>query len=168
MRKILPFCLFSFASLSFAGLKVGQKAPVFTTNNHKGEVFDLNSRKGKWTVLYFYPKADTPGCTKQACAFRDAIKVIRELDAEVYGVSTDKVDSLKAFHEKHHLNFELLSDAKKKIVDDYGTRMPVLGISKRYTFILDPDLVIRDINTDVDPAKDPQVVADRIKELRKN
>ena len=156
--------MFSFSAM--AGLKVGQKAPVFEAVNQEGKHFSLADRKGKWTVLYFYPKADTPGCTKQACAFRDAIKVIRNLDAEVFGVSTDKVSALAAFHKKHSLNFDLLSDESKKIVDSYGTRMPLIGISKRHTFIVDPELVVRDINTEVDPAKDPNVVADRIKELK--
>jgi len=157
--------LFSF--LASAGVKVGQKAPLFETKSQNAEPFSLKDRKGKWTVLYFYPKADTPGCTKQACAFRDAIKVIRELDAEVYGVSTDSVADLAAFHKKHSLNFDLLSDTSKKIVDAYGTRMPLIGISKRHTFIVDPELVIRDINTNVDPARDSNIVANRIKELKK-
>ena len=163
----MAFLLSLFPSLSNAvTLRTGEAAPTFVTQTHEGNSFDLQNRKGRWTVLYFYPKAETPGCTKQACAFRDSIKSIRDLDAEVYGVSTDDVPALKKFHENHKLNFELLSDAKGEIVKSYGTKMPLISVSKRYTFVLDPKLQIRYINTEVDPAKDPQVVSNKIKELK--
>lgn len=162
--------LFSLTNLGFGSrawaLKVGDKAPLFTANTHEGRVFDLKDRKGTWTVLYFYPKAETPGCTTQACAFRDAIKVIRDLKADVFGVSADDVDELKKFHENHRLNFDLLADPNNEVIKSYGTKMMLINISQRRTFIVDPDLVIRDINTKVDPAMDSQQVAARIKELQ--
>ncbi len=93
-----------------AELKLKDSAPTFIVKTHEGKNFDLSSRKGKWTVLYFYPKADTPGCTQQACAFRDSINVIRDQGADVFGVSVDTVSDQAAFHKKHHLNFVLLAD----------------------------------------------------------
>lgn len=148
-------------------LKVASTAPVFKVKTHEGKDFDLNSRKGQWTVLYFYPKADTPGCTKQACAFRDSINVIREQGAEVYGVSIDTVADQAQFHAKHHLNFILLADADGNVTRLYGSKMPVVNMSKRWTFIIDPTLKIRSIEKDVDPAKDAEKVAEKIKALKK-
>jgi peroxiredoxin Q/BCP len=147
-------------------LKVGTPAPLFQLQTHEGKKFDLRDRKGKWTILYFYPKAETPGCTKQACAFRDSLKKVRELGAEVFGVSADPVDAIARFHEKHHLNFTLLADPKLKVIGEYGTRMPVLSLSKRWTFIVDPELKIRHIERDVDPVKDAERTAAKIRELQ--
>ncbi|MBC7371215.1 MAG: peroxiredoxin, partial [Bdellovibrionaceae bacterium] len=88
---ILSCAIFGFTSGAMAELKVNEAAPVFTAKTQENKDFDLNSRKGKWTVLYFYPKAGTPGCTKQACAFRDNIKKIRAQGADVVGISADTV-----------------------------------------------------------------------------
>ncbi|MEZ4814345.1 MAG: peroxiredoxin [Bdellovibrionota bacterium] len=143
-------------------LKVGDEAPLFKVLTHEGNEFDLSSRKGTWTVLYFYPKADTPGCTKQACAFRDNIQKIRNQGADVFGVSADTVKAQSDFHKKHSLNFVLLADAKGEVVKLYGTKMMILKMSKRWTFIIDPELKIRAIEKDVDPALDAQKVADQI------
>jgi peroxiredoxin Q/BCP len=147
-------------------LKVNDKAPEFKAKLHDGTDFDLNSRKGQWTVLYFYPKANTPGCTKQACTLRDNIKKIRELGADVFGVSADSVEKQGAFHKEHHLNFSLIADEKGEVIALYGTKMPVVNMSKRWTFIIDPNLVIREIDKDVDPVADSEKVANRIKELQ--
>jgi len=149
-------------------LKVGDKAPLFSASTQDGTVFDLASREGKgWTVVYFYPMADTPGCTKQACAFRDAIKPIRELGAEVIGISADSVADQKAFHKKYSLNFDLIADQDGKIVASYGAAMPLTVRSKRWTFLVDRRLVIRWIETDVDPMLDAQRIKDKIQELSK-
>src|SRR2546425_11099061 len=102
-------------------LKVGQKAPDFTVMNDKGEKVKLSDLKGKKVVLYFYPKDDTPGCTKEACAFRDGIDEIKQRGAVVIGVSVDSVDSHQKFKNKFDLNFPLLADTGKKIVAAYGT-----------------------------------------------
>ena len=148
-------------------LAVGRKAPDFVLKNQEGQTVTLASRAGQgWTVLYFYPKAGTPGCTTQACAFRDAIKQVRDQNAEVYGISTDDLPALVEFHKKHRLNFTLLSDPDARVTDAYGVKMPVLKMAKRWTFIVDPDLVIRDINDQVDPALDAQMVAERIRQLK--
>lgn len=148
-------------------LKVGQQAPLFNLKNQEGQSVSLAARKGQgWTVLYFYPKAGTPGCTTQACAFRDAIKAVRDQNAEVYGVSTDEVPALAEFHKTHRLNFTLLSDPDASVTDAYGVKMPVVKMAKRWTFIIDPELVVRDINDDVDPALDAKIVAERLNKLK--
>jgi len=149
-----------------ADLKTDEAAPEFSTQTHEGKEFQLSQRRGQWTVLYFYPKAGTPGCTKQACAFRDNIEKIRAEGAEVFGVSTDSVPALAKFHQKEKLNFNLLSDSKGEISKKYGTKMPLLPMSKRWTFILDPQLKVREIAKDVDPILDSERVAKKIKELK--
>lgn len=148
-------------------LEVNDAAPLFSLSNQKNEKFDLASRKGSWTVLYFYPKAGTPGCTKQACAFRDGIDKIRVLGADVYGISADTVEEQAAFHKEHHLNFSLLADPDDKAVELYGSKMPLMKMSKRWTFVIDPELKIRDIMKDVDPVMDSTRVAKVISDLQK-
>lgn len=142
-------------------------APIFTAKNQDGVDFNLESRRGVgYTVLFFYPKAGTPGCTKQACAFRDSIKVIRKLGAEVYGISADSVAAQKKFHDEHKMTFDLLSDEDVKIISRYDVKMPVLSMAKRQTFILDKALVVRKHFEDVDPALDAKNVAAEIASLQ--
>ena len=148
-------------------LKVGDPAPILKLETDEGASFDLNARKGQWTVLYFYPKADTPGCTKQACAFRDNISQIRKLGAELFGVSADSVEALKKFKKNHNLNFVLLADPGLDAIKAYGTKMPVVNVSKRWTFIIDPDLRICSIEKDVDPVLDAKRVAEMLQQLQK-
>ena len=165
LALLLSFSVPSANAIAAEPLTVGHKAPDFELKTQSGDLFKLSSRKGSWTVLYFYPKADTPGCTKQACAYRDAIQKIRDKNAEVYGISTDSVDSIDAFHKKYHLSFTLLADADGRVTESYGVKMPLVNLAKRWTFIVDPEGVVRDINTDVDPASDADVVAKRIQTL---
>ena len=147
-------------------LKVGDPAPIVNLKTDEGADFDLYSRKGQWTVLYFYPKAETPGCTRQACAFRDGVSQIRMLGAELFGVSSDRLEALKRFKAKHNLNFTLLADPGLDAIKSYGTKMPLLRISKRWTFIIDPDLRIRAIEKDVDPVLDARRVAEILKAVQ--
>jgi peroxiredoxin Q/BCP len=157
----------SLSTISYAATLVGKPAPLFAAKNQKGEMFDLKERKGQgYTVLFFYPKAGTPGCNKQACAFRDAIKVIRDQGASVYGVSGDDVNSQKKFHGEHKMTFDLLSDADGKAMGLYDVKMPVVTMAKRQTFIIDTDLVVRKHFDDVDPALDAKNVAKAIAELK--
>lgn len=146
--------------------EVNDPAPIFETKTQANADFNLKNQKGRWTVLYFYPKAETPGCTKQACAFRDNITKITTLGADVYGISTDTVEAQAAFHKNHSLNFTLLADPDAKITKMYGSKMPVMSMSKRWTFIIDPELKIRSINKDVDPVKDAVQVAETIKTMQ--
>jgi len=154
-------------SAQAAELKLKDPAPLFSAKTHEGKDFDLSSRKGQWTVLYFYPKAGTPGCTKQACAFRDNIEKIRAQGAEVYGISADSVAAQSGFHKDQHLNFTLLADPENKVITQYGTKMPMVSMSKRWTFIIDPELKIQVIAKDVDPVVDSEKIASQIAELKK-
>ena len=126
-----------------AGLKVGQKAPDFMVSNDAGEKTKLSELKGKKVVLYFYPKDDTPGCTVEACAFRDGITEIKKRGAVVLGVSADSVESHKKFKNKFDLNFPLLADTDKKIIEAYGVWKEKSMYGKKYmgiertTFIID-------------------------------
>jgi peroxiredoxin Q/BCP len=151
-----------------ADLKVGDKAPLFKAKTQDGKEFDLASRKGKWTVLYFYPKSGTPGCTKQAQGFRDGIDKIRAAGAEVYGISTNTVEEQANFYKEQHLNFTLLADPKDEIVNLYGSKMPMLNMSKRWTFIINPNLTIRSINRNVEAEKDAENVAKELVSLSAN
>jgi thioredoxin-dependent peroxiredoxin len=146
-------------------LKAGDPAPVFAATADSGKTFDLASRRGHWTVLYFYPKAGTPGCTKQACAFRDGIAAIRRTGAEVYGISRDTLKAQRKFKKEHHLPFTLIADPRGRIIGAYGTR-GFLGYSKRWTFLVDPTLTIRWVERDVDPALDARRVAAELKTLQ--
>jgi peroxiredoxin Q/BCP len=101
-------------------LKEGDKAPAFTLLDDAGKKINLSDFAGKKLVLYFYPKADTPGCTKQACALRDIHPDIREKDIEVVGVSPDPPEKLEKFRAKHNLPFPLLSDPEHKVAELYG------------------------------------------------
>ena len=132
-------------------LKAGQKAPAFSLPNQDGNVVSLSQFKGKKVVLYFYPKDDTPGCTKESCAFRDGMDEIRESGAVVLGVSGDSVDSHKKFAKKFNLNFPLLSDERKTVLQEYGVwkekslyGRKFMGI-ERTTFIIDEQGKIDDI-----------------------
>src|SRR5882672_8043369 len=125
--------------------KVGQKAPDFTLVDDSGKTVKLSDLKGKKVVLYFYPKDDTPGCTKEACAFRDGISEIKKQGAVVLGVSADSVDSHKKFKSKFELNFPLLADTDKKIVESYGVWKEKINYGKKYmgiertTFIINKE-----------------------------
>lgn len=143
----------------------GSPAPAFQLRTTEGADFTLDSRKGKWTVLYFYPKDDTPGCTRQACAFRDSIQVIRKQGAEVYGISQDTVESHKQFTSKHQLNFPLLADVGGQVAKRYGAD-GFAGFSKRWTFIIDPQLKVRWVQKNVDPALNAKEVAEQLSGLQ--
>lgn len=161
------FAFILTSSVFAADLKVGDLAPLFKSKLQTGADFNLESQKGKWTVLYFFPKSDTPGCTKQACAFRDNIKKITAFGADVFGISTDAVSDQAAFHKKHGLKFSLISDESADITKAYGAKMPMMKMSKRWTFILDDQLIIRKIDMNVDPITDAVTVAEFISKNKK-
>ena len=136
---------------SMKQLKVRQKAPAFSLPNQDGKIVSLSDYKGKKVVLYFYPKDDTPGCTKESCAFRDGIYEIHDIRAEIIGVSGDSVESHKKFAKKYNLHFPLLSDESKKMLKTYGVwkekslyGRKFMGI-ERTTFIIDENGKIDDI-----------------------
>ena len=132
-------------------MRVGQKAPAFSLPNQDGKIVKLSDFKGKKVVLYFYPKDDTPGCTKESCAFRDGLEEIHASGAVVLGISADSVDSHKKFVKKYNLNFPLLSDEQKTVVQAYGVwkekslyGRKFMGI-ERTTFIIDEQGKLDDI-----------------------
>src|SRR6266576_3408758 len=120
--------------------KVGDKAPLVTGKNEKGKTWNLAEAGGKKIVLlYFYPKDDTPGCTKEACGFRDSIGDLKKDGVEVIGVSFDNEESHQKFITKHNLNFPLLADTDGKIADAYGVRMTGRSMAKRVSFLIGLD-----------------------------
>ena len=132
-------------------LEIGQKAPSFSLPNQDGKIMRLSDFKGKKVVLYFYPKDDTPGCTKESCAFRDGLDEIHTSGAVVLGVSGDSVESHKKFAKKFNLHSPLLSDEKKTMLQAYGVwkekslyGRKFMGI-ERTTFIIDEQGKIDDI-----------------------
>lgn len=132
---------------------VGSEAPGFRLLDQKGEWHALEDYRGQWVVLYFYPKDDTPGCTTEACNFRDEIFKYKALGAQVLGVSLDDVASHKAFAEKYSLPFPLLADTDKSVASRYGvlTSLGPLQFAKRETFLIGPDGAIVRHYDDVDP-----------------
>lgn len=124
-------------------LEEGMKAPAFSLFNQDGNKVSLKDISGKKIVLYFYPKDDTSGCTKEACSFRDAFPKFKKSDAIILGVSPDSVKSHKKFAEKYDLNFDLLADEDKKVVQLYNVWKEKSMYGKKYmgvertTFIID-------------------------------
>ncbi len=131
-------------------LNVGDRAPDFEALDQNGKMIHLNDFKGKKVVMYFYPKDDTPGCTKEACEFRDSMEKLQQKGIVILGVSVDDIFSHKDFSQKHDLNFTLISDAAKKISKDYGV-LNVTGKSTRSTFIIDENGMIKHIFPKVNP-----------------
>ncbi len=158
-------CLSLFAGDS-GDLQEGQKAPAIQAMDQNGKNIRLSDYAGKSTVvLYFYPKDDTPGCTKEACTLRDGHSVLQAAGAVVLGVSSDDVKSHAAFAAKYHLPFSLLADPEKVIINAYGVKMFGLGLAKRVTFVIDSQGVIRKIFRDVKPAGHDQEVLAVVKNL---
>ena len=125
-------------------LKQGKRAPRFVLESSSGRKFDLEERKGKWTVLYFYPKNFTYGCTREACSFRDEFQEFRNLDIDVFGISGDSIQSHNRFRKELNLPFDLLSDINLEVSKKYDAVIPILGIPKRISYLIDPDLKIYD------------------------
>jgi thioredoxin-dependent peroxiredoxin len=146
-------CSASLSAGEGGKLEEGMTAPDFTLPSDDGRTVKLSDYRGKQIVaLYFYPKDETPGCTKQACAFRDSFVTLRDAGIEVLGVSVDSVESHKEFRRKQNLNFTLLSDSKKEVSGQYGV-LGTLGFAKRVTFVIDKNGVIRKIYRDVNPSQ---------------
>jgi peroxiredoxin Q/BCP len=118
------------------------EAPDFTLSDADGTEHTLSSYRGRWVVLYFYPKDDTPGCTVEACSLRDARDTLAEMGAEIIGVSRDEPSSHEQFKQKHSLNFTLLTDADAKVIEQFGAWGKKMfgkeGILRK-TFIINPD-----------------------------
>ena len=149
-------------------LKIGDDAPTFMLPDSQGNQVSLNDYKGKWAVLYFYPKDDTPGCTKEACQFRDDFKTLETLGAKVIGVSIDDSFSHKKFAEKYNLPFPLLSDASGEVADRYGAlnNFLVIKLAKRYTFLINPQGKSAKIYLSLDTSKHSQEIIEDLKKFK--
>jgi len=170
LDQILILCLLALPLNLYAAseLQVGDEAPLFSTRTHSNENFNFKMQEGRWTVLYFFPKANTPGCTAQAIDFNKNQQELKKLNVDVFGISTDEVETLQKFHQEYKLQFTLLADPEMKIVSAYDTKMFLLNYSKRWTFIIDPNLKIRFINKDVDSSKDGEMILDTILKLQQS
>jgi thioredoxin-dependent peroxiredoxin len=125
-------------------LKIGEQAPDFTLANSNGKPFSLSTDlKDKPCIIFFYPKDFTPGCTKEACAFRDNFSLFEQLDIQVIGISTDTVESHLKFKQEFNLPYELLADTSGEVSKKYKALVPFINISKRITYLLDAHHKIR-------------------------
>jgi peroxiredoxin Q/BCP len=151
-------------------LKIGQKAPAFTLPDQDGTPHSLKDYAGKWVLVYFYPKDDTPGCTKEACQLRDTFPSFEKVKSKVFGVSADTVQSHKKFATKYKLPFTLLADPDKGMIEAYGVwgkkkfmGREYMGIS-RSSYLIDPKGIIRKVYEKVVPEKHAEEVLADLKE----
>ena len=161
MKQIILIII--LISIGFSQLKVNTIAPDFTLSDAHGIEHTLSDYKGQFVILYFYPKDNTPGCTKEACSFRDSFSEIRALNATILGVSWDSSKNHVSFTEKYSLPFTLLSDTKgevSKVYDAAGWFMP-----KRYTYIIDPNGKIVNVYTKFDISAHSTEIISFIKSL---
>ena len=169
MKKTVSF-IAAFAILLLGGNRsladqvgVGDPAPDFELKDQDGQLHSIEDYRGQWVALYFYPKDGTPGCTTEACEFRDNIFAFDRLNCQILGVSLDDQESHKEFAEKHGLPFPLLADTKGTSADAYGvkTRLMGLTLAKRQTFLIDPRGNVAKHYADVDPdTHSKQILAD--------
>ena len=163
------FLLMTGIAAAAGAPEVGALAPAFKLQDQTGKWHQLKDYRGKWVVLYFYPKDNTPGCTTQACELRDNIFAFRDAGAQILGVSVDDVESHKGFSEKHGLPFPILADSTKETTKKYGVLKTYLGtmeLAKRDTFLIDPQGKIVKHYPDVDPKGHSQMVLADIKALQ--
>jgi peroxiredoxin Q/BCP len=160
--------LFPISLTSLAQIKVGSKAPNFTLSDQNSIQHQLSDYEGSWVILYFYPKDDTPGCTTQACDFRDAVKRIIASKSNVFGVSLDSVESHKRFADKNNLPFSLLSDESGEVSEAYDSLNNFMSFksAKRNTFIIDPDGKVAKIYLSVKPSTHSQMVLNDLNQLQ--
>lgn len=161
---VLAVALLGYRNVSMAAnaLKIGDKAPNFNLPNAKGDLVSLSSYQNNWVVLYFYPKDDTPGCTKEACSFRDDLHKLDKLGAKVIGVSVDDGASHAEFAKKYNLSFPLLSDKNGVVANQYGalSNFVVFKIAKRYTFLISPDGLLQKSYLNIDTSRHSHQIID--------
>jgi peroxiredoxin Q/BCP len=165
----LALALAPGGTVQAAAPAVGAAAPAFTLPDQDGKRVSLSDYRGKWVVLYFYPKDGTPGCTTEACEFRDNIFAFRDAGAVILGISVDSVDSHKEFAKEHRLPFTLLADSEKQVARNYGVLHRMLGVmelARRETFIVDPQGRVAKHYREVDPGSHSKQVLGDIKSLQ--
>ena len=169
LRLFTSLLLLSVAGVAFAVPEVGSEAPAFRLQDQSGTWHTLADYRGKWVVLYFYPKDATPRCTTQACEFRDSIFAFREAGAVVLGISVDDVESHRKFSEEYKLPFPILADSEKRVTREYGVLKKYLGtmeLANRETFVIDPQGKVAKHYTVADPKGHSQVVLKDLKQLQ--
>lgn len=146
---------------------VGMPAPDFSLPDQNGKLHNLQDYLGQYLVLYFYPRDDTPGCTEEACSFRDDLNQLTEMHAQVVGISVDDKYSHEAFAEKYHLPFPLLADKNGLVSGSYGALMnlTVMKLSCRYTFLIDPQGKLAKIYLNVETSRHSQQIIEDLKKL---
>ncbi len=169
IRYLLGIAMIAASLTACAGEppQVGSAAPGFKLQDQNGAWHDLEDYRGKWLAVYFYPKDDTPGCTTEACSFRDSIYAFKAIGAEVVGISVDDVDSHKEFSTKYKLPFTILSDAGGQVSDAYGVLRDykLMQIASRQSFLVNPDGIIVKHYADVDPESHTQQVLTDLQNL---
>ncbi len=147
--------------------RTGDAAPGFSLPDQNGKLRTNAEFRGKWLVLYFYPKDDTPGCTEQACAFRDDLHELTALGAGIVGVSVDDTLSHLEFAKKYSLPFPLLSDAKGKVAAKYGSvyDLGLIQFARRNTFLIDPQGRVAKVYVGADTSRNSREVIDDLKKL---
>ena len=148
-----------------ATLQIGDTAPELKLKDQHGNLVFLRDYAGRWVVLYFYPKDDTPGCTREACNFRDESERLAAFNVQVLGVSVDNRESHESFAKKFKLNFPVLADPTKKITRAYGA-LAFYRLARRMTFIIDPQGKVRKIFKSVNPKTHVAEVAQTLTELQ--
>ena len=171
MKKILLVLLSVFLSSPlFAGEQpiVGSDAPSFNLQDQNGDWHKLEDYQGQWLAIYFYPKDDTPGCTKEACNFRDNIYAFKAIDAAVVGISVDDVESHKKFSDKYKLPFTILADENNETTKAYGVLKDymLIKLASRQSFLIDPEGKIAKHYEKVDPDTHTDEVLADIKALK--
>ena len=174
MKWLILFGLFASLALLVTQMaragelpKVGEAAPDFDLPDQNGAKHTLQEFAGKWLVLYFYPKDDTPGCTQEACAFRDDLHKLTALGAQVVGISVDDGDSHAEFAKKYHLPFPLLADKSAEVAAKYGslTNLGLIKFAKRYTFLIDPQGKVAKVYLKVETSKHSTEIIEDLKTL---
>ncbi len=154
-------------------LKLGDVAPDFSLSDQNGIIHTLSSELGKWVLIYFYPRDNTPGCTKQACTLRDAFPNFEKLQCTIFGMSTDSEKSHKKFEEKFTLPFTLLADTEKEVVHAYGVWKPKKFMGREFlgtlrsSFLINPEGKIERIYEKVTPAIHAEEVLADLRRLQK-
>lgn len=167
---LLAFLGYRNYSSPSSQLRIGDDAPSFSLNDAQGKTHYLSDYAGKYLVLYFYPKDNTPICTKEACNFRDNISQFEKIGATVLGVSVDDNESHASFAKKNNLSFPLLSDHDGKVARSYNalTDFYFVKVSKRYTFLISPASKVAKIYKSVDTSSHSQQIIDDIKLIQGN
>jgi thioredoxin-dependent peroxiredoxin len=158
-------CVPANVMFSDVKLQVGDSAPELKLKDQHGNLVFLRDYAGKWVVLYFYPKDDTPGCTREACRFRDETQQLAPFNVQVIGVSVDDRESHEKFARKFKLSFPLLADPTKKVTKAYGA-LAFYRLARRMTFIIDSDGKIRKIFEKVNPNTHVEEIIASLKELQ--